>query len=529
MSPLRCAIYTRKSSEEGLEQSFNSLDAQREACDAYIVSQKSEGWKALPTLYDDGGYSGGNMDRPALQRLMHDIAARRVDIVVVYKVDRLTRSLADFAKIVEVFDEHQVSFVSVTQAFNTTSSMGRLTLNVLLSFAQFEREVTGERIRDKIAASKAKGMWMGGYPPLGYDVEDRALVAVPEEAERVRHIFERYLTLKSVRALAQELGESGIRSKVRRLSNGDTRGGTIFSRGALFHLLRNRIYVGEIVHKQNIYPGQHEPIVALDQFEKVQLQLAINRIRPSDRRFDSAPLIGRVIDSFGTRMSPVHAYGKNGRRYRYYVSGEDSARKGSAEHVSRVSAHVLEEIVLDRMRSLIAHPEANWTEVLQHLREVEVHARSVTLNITGISASRLNSSAATSLSVEIKSDDAVRVTIAACMQPRKGSTRVTAPAARLSRAYFDKPLIAALKRAHRELADHGYHFRNAEPDLAEAHGFGDPYRRRLTQLAFLAPDIQRAILTGRQPPGLNLKRLTSSELPIEWDEQRMRFGFAMAG
>jgi DNA invertase Pin-like site-specific DNA recombinase len=246
---LRCAIYTRKSSEEGLEQEFNSLDAQREACGAYVRSQKHEGWQALPTLYDDPGYSGGNMERPALKRMLADIAAKRIDVVVAYKVDRLTRSLADFAKIVEVFDASSVSFVSITQAFNTTISMGRLTLNLLLSFAQFEREVTGERIRDKIAASKKKGLWMGGQPALGYDVRDRKLVVNEEEAETVRLLFRRYLDLGSVRELKAALDADGLVSKRRTAANGEAYGGQSFSRGALYQMLQNRVYRGEIVHR----------------------------------------------------------------------------------------------------------------------------------------------------------------------------------------------------------------------------------------------------------------------------------------
>jgi site-specific DNA recombinase len=269
---IRCAIYTRKSSEEGLEQEFNSLDAQREACEAFIKSQRHEGWSVLPQLYDDGGYSGGTMERPALKRLLADIAARRIDAVVVYKVDRLTRSLSDFAKIVEAFDAQSVSFVSVTQAFNTTTSMGRLTLNVLLSFAQFEREVTGERIRDKISASKKKGLWMGGQPPLGYDVKERKLVVNEAEAATVGRIFRRYLELGSVRALKATLDQEGVVSKLRAAADGSPYGGKSFSRGALYLMLQNRIYRGEIVHKGAAYPGEHARIVDEYQSSLTQTQ-----------------------------------------------------------------------------------------------------------------------------------------------------------------------------------------------------------------------------------------------------------------
>ncbi len=260
----RCAIYTRKSSEEGLQQDFNSLQAQREACEAFICSQKGEGWRVIETAYDDGGISGGTMDRPGLQQLLADVRAGKVDIVVVYKVDRLTRALSDFAKMVDDFDRHEVAFIAVTQQFNTTTSMGRLTLNILLSFAQFEREVTGERIRDKVAASKRKGMWMGGLAPLGYDVRDRKLVINCDEAEIVRQIFQRYLDLGSVRRLRDDLFRGGIRSKVRIATSGARSGGQKFSRGALYALLANPLYVGETRHKQICYPGQHGAIIERD-------------------------------------------------------------------------------------------------------------------------------------------------------------------------------------------------------------------------------------------------------------------------
>ena len=302
----RCAIYTRKSSDEGLEQSFNSLDAQREACAAYIASQTGEGWVALTTRYDDGGVSGGTMERPALKRLMADICACKVDTVVVYKIDRLTRSLADFARMVEVFEQNETSFVSVTQAFSTTFSMGRLTLNVLLSFAQFEREVTGERIRDKIAASKKKGMWMGGNLPLGYDAPlpgTHRLRVNPDEAAIVRDIFSRYLDLGSVHELERALRHEGIVSKVRITASGKRTGGHPFSRGALFHLLRNRLYLGEITHRDASWPGLHEAIIEPDLFEAVGLRLDANRRRrqPTAGRVAASPLAGRIFDDHGQR------------------------------------------------------------------------------------------------------------------------------------------------------------------------------------------------------------------------------------
>jgi site-specific DNA recombinase len=353
----RCAVYTRKSSEEGLEQDFNSLHAQREACEAFIHSQRGEGWRLIETAYDDGGLSGGTLERPALQRLFADIAQHRVDTVVVYKVDRLTRSLMDFAKMVELFDRHGVTFVAVTQQFNTTTSMGRLTLNILLSFAQFEREVIGERVRDKIAASKKKGMWMGGVTPLGYAITDRKLVIVPEEAETVRQIFRRYRELGSVRLLKQNLDQQGIRSKQRIYGNGSRAGGQPFSRGALYALLSNPLYIGEIAHKGARYPGQHEAILDRETWDSAQNQL---RTGAPERHGPAAgprsPLIGKLFDEAGHRLTPSHAT-KAGRRYRYYVSRPLVTE--TAEQMPgawRLPASQLENLIATEAASMLAEP-----------------------------------------------------------------------------------------------------------------------------------------------------------------------------
>ena len=333
---IRCAIYTRKSTDDGLEQEFNSLDAQREACEAFITSQRGMGWVALSANYDDGGLSGGTMDRPALRKLLADIETRKVDLVVVYKVDRLTRSLTDFAKIVEVFDGHGVSFVSVTQQFNTTTSMGRLTLNMLLSFAQFEREVTGERIRDKIAASKKKGMWMGGLPPLGYDVEDKKLVVNPAEAETVRTLFRLYLELGTVKKLAEESGRLGLVTKRRKRSGGQETGGQPFTRGHLYQLLTNPIYVGDVAHKGAAYPGQHHGVIERQIFDAVRRQLGGNAAARGAATNAMAPslLTGLVYDETDDRLCPTHA-NKKGRRYRYYISKRLMHRTGSADGACR--------------------------------------------------------------------------------------------------------------------------------------------------------------------------------------------------
>jgi site-specific DNA recombinase len=325
---LKCAIYTRKSSEEGLEQDFNSLHAQRESCEAYIKSQKHEGWMALATLYDDGGYSGGSIERPALKKLLADIQSRAVDVVVVYKVDRLTRSLADFAKIVEIFDAAGVSFVSVTQQFNTTTSMGRLTLNVLLSFAQFEREVTGERIRDKIAASKQKGMWMGGWVPIGYDRKDRTLTVNDDEAKTVRTIFELFLKLKNVRKVQAELARLKLTTKPYPISTGKVLGGLPFSRGHIYRILSNPLYIGEIAHKDTRHPGQHPRIIGQEIWDAVSALIGSNRRehRGRSKAGHANLLAGLIYDEAGRPLVSSHTT-KNGKRYLYYITSEGSGRK----------------------------------------------------------------------------------------------------------------------------------------------------------------------------------------------------------
>src|SRR3984893_16439069 len=344
----RCAIYTRKSSEEGLEQEFNSLQAQSEACEAYIRSQRHEGWVLARTRYDDGGFSGGNMERPALQRLLADIQGGRIDIIVVYKGDRLTRSLADFARLVELFNAEAVSFVSVTQQFNTTSSMGRLTLNVLLSFAQFEREVTGERIRDKIAASKKKGMWMGGNVPLGYDASGRKLVINPAEAETVRRIFNLYRDLGCVRRVKEEADRFELRTKCSTSADGTKRGGKPFSRGHIYGLLANPIYTGQIVQKGELYPGQHPALIENETWTAVRNQLAANTSDHRHRAKAAEPslLAGLLVDARGERAIPPHA-SKNARRYRYYVSAALITEAGTDRAQGRrIGAREIEEAVV---------------------------------------------------------------------------------------------------------------------------------------------------------------------------------------
>ena len=322
MARIRCAVYTRKSTEEGLEQGFNSLDAQREACEAYIASQRHEGWVLLKTRYDDGGISGGHLDRPALQRLMRDIDENRVDQIVVYKIDRLTRSLADFARLVDRLDAANASFVSVTQSFNTATSMGRLTLNVLLSFAQFEREVTAERIRDKIAASKKRGLWMGGYVPLGYDAAGRTLTINEAEAKTVRRLFDLYEKHHAVSKVAKAAEHFGLRSKRYITKSGRDQGGRALSRGHIHKILSNPLYAGRIAHKGVSYDGQHKAIIAPDHWQRIQDLMQQGHAQQRGNRNSgrpTLPLAGRLMDDKGERLSPVHT-NKAGRRYDYYIS-----------------------------------------------------------------------------------------------------------------------------------------------------------------------------------------------------------------
>src|SRR5262245_56285752 len=389
--PVHCAIYTRVSTDQGLEQDFNSLDAQQDAAQAYIRSQAHAGWSLLRAKYEDGGFSGGNTDRPALQRLLDDVRAGKVDVIVVYKVDRLTRSLADFAKLVELFDQHGVSFVSVTQQFNTTTSMGRLTLNVLLSFAQFEREVTSERIRDKIAASKRKGLWVGGMIPLGYDTKDRKISVNEVEADRVRTIFRSYLRLGSLSRLMADLRKQGIVTKVRTLKSGATVGGIPFTRGPLAHLLRNRFYIGEVTFKGEVLAGEQPAIIEKDLFDAVQAKLTeqVNNHRTA-RMKSEALLAGRIFDDRGNRMTPSHVR-KRGIKYRYYLSS--ALLQGQPERaggVSRIPAAEIEGLVTRSVRDHL-NPSAEIEDAVlinTHVARIEVRSDQLVIELTAANGIR---------------------------------------------------------------------------------------------------------------------------------------------
>jgi DNA invertase Pin-like site-specific DNA recombinase len=548
-----------------LEQDFNSLDAQREACEAFIASQKHEGWTILPAMYDDGGFSGATIERPAFQRLLVDVADNKIDVVVVYKVDRLTRSLSDFAKIVEIFDKRNVSFVSVTQQFNTTTSMGRLTLNILLSFAQFEREVTGERIRDKIAASKKKGIWMGGLPSLGYDVKDRRLIINEAEAKTVRHIFRCYTKLKSVRLLKAELDALGIVSKARNASDGTRYGEKPFARGALYLMLQNRIYRGEIVHKDKSYPGEHEAIVDEGLWREVQAILKENRaarmLGTAEKQI--SPFSGILFDAHGERMTPTHAT-KNNTRYRYYISRSLLART-LEESGQRIPAAGLEALVIGRIHNWLgdraamldiiqSHTSnaatqkrlmngleqcvATWPELkaedlrkfmLSIMARIQVNADRIDISLSPINLARWLSRmdhAEPPAESQSATNHFVTLTIPVRLK-RVGKEMKMIVEDGSYPATPDGSLVRVLVRAHvirdRILADKGL----ALEEVAKSEDIVPSYATRLFRLTLMAPDIVSAILSGKHPPELTARKLLDdTRLPLDWNEQRRSLGFA---
>jgi site-specific DNA recombinase len=554
----RCAVYTRKSSEEGLEQDFNSLQAQREACEAFIKSQSGEGWRLVKTPYDDGGISGGTMERPALQRLLSDIDEGRIDVVVVYKVDRLTRSLADFAKMVEIFDAHHVSFVSITQQFNTTTSMGRLTLNVLLSFAQFEREVTGERIRDKIAASKKKGMWMGGVCSLGYDVRDRRLVVNQEESKVVRHIYERYLELGSVRLLKLDLDRRGVVSKIRVSKNGVRSGGRSFSRGALYELLANPIYIGEIRHKKVRHPGQHKSIVDRQTWEKVQQRLRDQTARDGLPKIRASAnlLAGKLFDEQGEPLYATGAKGRHGGHYRYYVSRELVRGGGSlldADKRWRLAAAELEQSVVGSAQRILDDQAAIATtlqeaglssaEIQSLLKAAE--AKSVSLGSRSQAASTIaellkrvdlrKNGIEISMNLEslLPRDSTISgaptmtfTRFAPLQMKRRGVAMRLVIGDGISARRADPTLLKAIARGHKwfnELVSGRAVFTR---EIAERERVNERFVRRLIPLAFLSPAIVQTIAEGRQPANLTGEALSRGiDIPVEWVKQNMALGF----
>lgn len=555
----RCAIYTRKSTEEGLEQDFNSLDAQREACGAYVLSQKHEGWAELSDRYDDGGFSGGSMDRPGLIKLLNDVEAGRVDVIVVYKVDRLTRSLADFAKMVDLFDEAGVSFVSVTQAFNTTSSMGRLTLNVLLSFAQFEREVTAERIRDKVAASKRKGMWMGGAVPMGYDVNDKALMVNPVEAKAIRTIFAQYLAVGSVRELSERLGALGIVSKRRTDRYGRMTGGTSFSRGALYNILRNPVYIGKTRHKNELYEGLHEAIIDNVTWQKVQDQLADHGGKQisASRRSAKRLLDGLLYDSKSRPMRTTYAIKskrsggtEQSQRYWYYTSKPTSSDDQC--RIERFPAGEVERLVLRGLKTRL--DDQSW--LTRQIRSaVDLDPSSIT-DILRAADSLSNQIADESEHTDAhhlnglvdridlsKEQFCVRLDLGALQPTEKAELPIHADFEvpfQKRQAGRARPIIIAppdAPRPDRDLINLIADARRWSAELLDGtsgtirqienrEGLRSGSVSRILPLAWLAPDISTSILEGRQPEHLTAKKLRSlPELPLDWHGQRRILGF----
>ena len=518
--PVRCVIYTRVSTDQGLEQDFNSLDAQYDASQAYIRSQAHAGWALLRGKYDDGGFSGGNIERPALQRLLEDVRANRIDVIVVYKVDRLTRSLADFAKLVELFDKHGVSFVSVTQQFNTTTSMGRLTLNVLLSFAQFEREVTSERIRDKIAASKRKGLWVGGMAPLGYDTKQRKISVNEAEAERVRTIFRSYLKLGSLNLLMADLRKRGIVTKIRTLKTGEAVGGLPFTRGPLAHLLRNRFYVGEVAFKGELLKGEQPAIVDRDLFDAVQAKLneQVNKHKAA-RMKSEALLSGRIFDDRGNLMSPTHAR-KRGIKYRYYLSSVllqgQPERAGS---VRRASADDIEALVIKSVREHLKPqmPIDDRDIVHTHVARVEVQPEQLVIQLAqGQRAKRKEAKRDNILHVPWHKTPSKRrreILLPAAIQPQH---------ARPIRSETRATLVASIARARRWLNELVSDSTATAESIAKREGCSIRKVNMTISLAFLAPDLVKAAIEGRLPRGMGVARLV--DMPVEWSRQRQLLG-----
>jgi len=499
--PLRCAIYTRKSTEHGLEQEFNSLDAQREACEAYIKSQASQGWRLLPQQYNDPAYSGGNLDRPALKKLLADITAGKVDVVVVYKIDRLTRSLADFAKLVETFDSRSISFVAVTQQFNTTTSMGRLTLNVLLSFAQLERELASERVKDKVAASRKKGKWMGGTVPLGYEAKDKKLVINKNEAQTVRTVFQLYLELRSFGRLVAELDRRRIVTKRRSTKFAKYQGGIPFTYGPLAYFLKNRIYLGEIHHGGKWFKGEHAAILDRSTFDQVQDLLKENNVRRGTRFSESGALLkGKLFDDKDNRMGPTFS-SKNGVRYRFYISTALRGRKHKAGSVTRISASEIESLVETAVRHKIKAESITDDQPFDIVDRVTVSAGSIQITLRGVRKKKLP--------IKIPWQQKPK---AQAQAPIQFASSDAGP---------DPKLIKAIVRAHAWLGHLSSGQYKSIEDLAVATGYNAKVIRQGLRLAFLAPSIMEPVINGE--PSVRLSQIPKL-LPLRWRDQHQLVG-----
>jgi site-specific DNA recombinase len=518
--PIRCAIYTRKSTEHGLEIEFNSLDAQREACEAYIKSQGHEGWRLVLDRYDDPAYSGGSLDRPALQQLLRDVDAGKVNVIVVYKIDRLTRSLADFAKLVEIFDAKSVSFVAITQQFNTTTSMGRLTLNVLLSFAQFERELASERVRDKVAASRRRGKWTGGGVPLGYRSENKKLVVDQAGAETVQYLFRRYLDLGRIQLLADDLRDRGIQTKRPIGSKGGADGGIRFTYGPLAHLLNNRIYLGEIGHRGTWFPGEQAPIVDRETFDQVQNLLRSNSVERRLRRsVNGALLTGLLFDDRGNRMSPSFST-KRGVRYFFYVSAALlRGKKHAAGSLPRVSAEALESTVLSVMRrhsGKLDQPVSDRELLDMRVERIVVGTEQLKLELK--QPVETDNSGDAPISIEAAHDRQSSLTVPWSPESTRPLIQIDERSSKPS-PRPDPGLVQAIVRAQawiQQLTDGTY---GSIEDLAASHGMHVKVVRKAIRFGFLAPKIVAAILDGELSATI-LPIDTQSILHLSWKAQR---------
>ncbi len=568
----RCAIYTRKSTEEGLDQEFNSLDAQREAAEHHIRAQAHEGWVLLPNRYDDGGFSGGSMERPAVKRLIQDLEDGLIDVVVVYKIDRLSRSMADFMKLMELFDKQKVSFVSVTQHFNTDTSMGRLTLNILQSFAQFEREMTAERIRDKFAASKRKGMWMGGVPALGYDVRKRKLEINPQEAEIIQYIFHRYIEMGSTTVLVKELAEKGYTTKSWVSRSGKHHKGNPINKSTIYKILCNQVYIGKILHKGTVYEGEHDGIISKETFEKARSISNNRKPNSSSLRCKAANYLlrGLVFDEDGYALTCAAVKKKN-KRYRYYVSTQAIKKSYADSALKTVSATLLENVIVDQMRRLLSRPEwtkqvladPQWEEIsdpkseekiiraLENfeqlwdelfpveqerlvkllIQRVVVTTRSVSIELRPVGMvgllHEIMPDAKTTKSQPTK-DSPITIEIPIKLRRRSGRKYITAPDGRDLSSYrkpkYQTNMMQAIVRGHR-FSD----MMDKEPDLtikelAQRQMLDHGYVAKALRMTQLAPDIIEAILNGRQPLAMTLAELMRP-FPNCWNAQRVHFGF----
>jgi len=551
MKKIRCAIYTRKSSEDGLEQEFNSLDAQREACAAYITSQKIEGWVPAPEQYDDGGLSGGTLERPGLQSLLSDIRAGKVDQVVIYKIDRLTRSLADFAKIVDILDDVGATFVSVTQSFNTATSMGRLTLNMLLSFAQFEREVTAERIRDKIAASKKRGLWMGGNVPMGYEPDGRTLKISEPGAQTIRAIYDLYRQDDNVRVTKYRADKLGLRTAVRTLPSGRVKGGVRFSFGHIYHILANPIYAGRIRHKTAVYPGQHAAIINPDIWDQLQEQLKAGAVKPRKGKGQIdvrgkkqvSLLIGKVFDETGDRLTPSHTKTAKGRRLRYYVSHrlirspeqkspggwrlpgpalEAAVAELVAQHLSapEIVANIIEDATTDELAGLSERRslQDQWPEITDPDTDTLVDRVDITPG--RITIALCAKAVAEHLGGPLERINSALLVFSSEFQHRKRGVETKLILAG-SAAHRDEVLFKNIARAHRYFAL--VRSGKTYAEIAKVEGVSNDRVQKLIELAFLAPDVIRDVYEGSQPTGLTSEWLLRHAVPAIWHDQREMF------